>query len=161
MTAQRRTGGGDPDRHPNADRLDELFRSDAYMGALGLVVEDWRGGWARVGWLPGAGHRNFSGLVHGGAIFSLGDAAFALASNSWGRVAVALTIEAHYLAAPQPGSVLRAEATERSRTRRTASYLIEVSAPERLVASLHAMVFRTERWHFGEDAWPHDWRAAH
>lgn len=150
-----------PDGHPNRDRLDALFGADPFAGTLGAAVEHWEGGRALVSWTPGGRHANFSGLVHGGAVFALGDAAFAVASNSWGRVAVALSVEVHFLAAPVSGTVLRAEAVERSRTRRTGSYLIEVSGPDGLVASLHAMVFRTAGWHFGEDAWPEAWRAAH
>jgi acyl-CoA thioesterase len=149
------------EEHPNRERLDALFRSDAYMRALGMRLEDWGRGWARVGYTPVEEHRNFSALVHGGAVFSLGDAAFAVASNSWGRLAVALSIEVHYLAVPAVGAALRGEAIERSRTRRTASYLIEVAGEDGLIASLHAMVYRTGRWHLGEDAWPDDWRAAH
>jgi acyl-coenzyme A thioesterase PaaI-like protein len=74
---------------------------------------------------------------------------------------VALTIDVHYLAVPEAGTPLQAEAAERSRTRRTASYLIEVTGADGLVASLHAMVYRTNRWHFGADAWPEEWQAAH
>lgn len=73
-----------------------------------------------------------------------------------------------------PGDVLVATSTERHRTRRTGAYLIEVHAagtgaaagsgenvPGRFVASLHAMVHRTDRWHLGEDAWSPAWRGAH
>ena len=31
-------------------------------------------------------------------------------------------------------------------------------APGELVASFHALGYRTDRWHFGEDAWPRGWR---
>lgn len=148
---------------PNRARLDALFRDDPYMGELGLRLVSWGGGTATVRWAPGEEHRNFAGTVHGGALFSLADAAFAVASNSWGRICVALTVEIHYLAAPEVGVELEAVARERSRGRRAASYLIEVrpTGGDGLVASFHAMVHRTGRWHLGEDAWPDDWRADH
>lgn len=147
--------------HPNRDALDALFRRDALLRALGGTLEDWGGGWARVRWTPGDEHRNFAGSVHGGALFALGDAALAVASNSWGRHAVALTVEVQYLASVDPDTELVAEARERSRTRRTAAYLIELHAGAELVASLQAMGHRTSGWHLGEAAWPDDWRASH
>jgi acyl-CoA thioesterase len=100
--------------------------------------------------------------VHGGALFSLADAALGVASNSWGRVCVALTIETQFLSAPGD-QVLIATAVERARTRRTAAYAIDVTSEEdgTLRASFQAMAFRTGRWHLGEDAWPEEWRATH
>lgn len=150
------------EQHPNYDRLDELFRADRYASGLGAELIDWGGGWARVAWTPDAGHRNFGELVHGGAVFSLGDVAFSVASNSWGRRAVALSIDTHFLAAPELGVSIVADARERARSRRTASYQIELATSDGApVASLHAMVYRLSGWFFGEDAWPDDWRAAH
>lgn len=148
----------------NADRLDALFRGDAYMGLIGAELVEWEGGRAVVRWVPTTEHCNFAGTVHGGAIFSLADAAFSIASNSWGRICVALTVEIHYLAAPTLDVPLVAVGTERSRGRRSASYLIEVhpeADPDALTASFHAMVHRTGRWHFGEAPWPEEWRATH
>jgi len=161
--AQLRSQAVDPPatEHPNRDALDALFRRDALLRTLGGTLEDWGGGWARVRWTPGEQHRNFAGSVHGGALFALGDAALAVASNSWGRQAVALAVEVQYLAPVPAGAELVAEARERSRTRRTAAYLIEVRAGEELVASLQAMGHRTSGWHLGEAAWPDDWRASH
>jgi uncharacterized protein (TIGR00369 family) len=101
--------------------------------------------------------------VHGGALFSLADCALGVVSNSWGRICVALSVEVHYLSAGTPGETLRATAVERSRTRRTASFAIDVTSESdgTLRASFQAMCFRTGRWHLGEDAWPEDWRDAH
>jgi hypothetical protein len=52
----------------------------------------------------------------------------------------------------------------RSRTRRTASYLVEVapeSDPVALVASFQAMAYRTDRWHLGPGDWSAEWKAEH
>lgn len=149
------------EQHPNRDRLDELFRDDPYAAGLGIELADWGGGWSRVTYTATADHHNFGGIAHGGSMFSVGDVAFSVASNSWGRRAVALTVDTHFLAAPRPGAPLAAEARERSRTRRTASYQIEVTSDGRPYASLHAMVYRLDTWFFGEEAWPHEWRARH
>lgn len=148
-------------QHPNRGAMDAMFRDDAFSGRLGLELADWGCGWADVAFVPTEHHRNFMSLIHGGAIFAAGDVAFSVACNSWGRHAVALSVDVQFLSAPPARTGLVAQARERSRTRRTGAYLIEVLAEDTLVASLHAMAHRRSVWHLGEDAWPDDWRAAY
>jgi acyl-CoA thioesterase len=156
--------GGD-DAARNRAAMDELFRADGYAGHLGATLEDWGGGWARVGMAIAPAHLNFAGWLHGGVTFSLGDMAFAVASNSWGRLCVALSVDVQFLASASPGTGLVATCRERHRTTRTGAYLIEVHEADRtdapLLASLHALVHRTNRWHLGEDRWSPAWREAH
>lgn len=149
----------DPLQHPNVAAMTDLFHGDRFAAGLGASLDDWGPGWAHLSWTPTDQHVNFGGSVHGGAVFTLGDAAFAVACNSWGRAAVALSVDVHYLAAVQPGERLVAVGTERSRTRRTGSYHIDVRAGDRQVGSLHAMAYRSSTWHLGEDAWPPAWRS--
>ena len=89
---------------------------------------------------------NFHNMIHGGAIFSLIDAAFEVASNSHGTVAVALNINITYISPPENNRLLIAEAKEESRTRRTATYHIEVRQEDekgaRKIAFCHALVYR-------------------
>lgn len=139
--------------------MDALFRGDAFAGALGLELTDWGCGWADVAYVPTPAHDNFMGMLHGAAMFAVGDVAFSVACNSWGRQAVALSVDVQFLTAPPADTGLLAQARERSRTHRTAAYLIEVLADDRLVASLHAMALRRSGWHLGEDAWTPAWRA--
>jgi acyl-CoA thioesterase len=88
---------------------------------------------------------NILGMVHGGAIFALIDEAFETASNSHGTVAVALNMNITYISSPPMGTLLRAEAREISLTRRTASYLINVTdAQDQLVATCQALVYRKD-----------------
>lgn len=142
--------------------MDAMFRSDRYAAALGVDLVDWGGGWARHRYAARAEHENFAGGLHGGLLFSIADMGHSVASNSWGRIAVALTMEVQFLAAAPRGAALDVEARERARSRRTASYLIDVTdADGRLVASVQATAFRTGRWHLGEDAWSPGWRAEH
>jgi acyl-CoA thioesterase len=145
----------------NRARLESIFLSDAYVNGSGAELLDWGGGHATFRLRPQARHTNFVGSVHGGALFSLADAGIGVASNSWGRMSVLLTAEAQFLTAAPPGDALVARATERSRTRRTSAFAIDVvsEADGTLRAAFQAMCFRTERWHLGEDAWAEDWRA--
>jgi acyl-CoA thioesterase len=147
---------------PNQDAMWALFRGDRFAASIGAELTGWGAGWSRVAWTPREEHVNFAGSTHGGALFTLGDAAFAVGCNAWGRASVALSVDVHFLKAVKLGTGLVATCTERTRSRRTGSYGIEVVTaedPARVVASLHAMAFRTEIWHLGEDAWPDAWRS--
>ncbi len=86
---------------------------------------------------------NIFGMTHGGAIFSLMDEAFETASNSHGTVAFALNMNVTYISAPRTGDILRAEATEISKTMRTGHYSIKVKdAKGGLIAVCQALVYR-------------------
>jgi acyl-CoA thioesterase len=86
---------------------------------------------------------SFHDLPHGGAIFSLADAAFGAAANTHGVTCVALNMEISYLRTVAPGTTLVAEATEEHLGRRTALYHITVSSEGgELVASCHGVVYR-------------------
>jgi acyl-CoA thioesterase len=146
----------------NHAALDALFRSDPFAGLLAATLEDWGGGWARVRYTPVEAHVSFLGATHGGATFSVADYAFGVASNSWGRMAMGLSMDVHFVAAPAGGEELLAESRERTRTHRTSSHLVEVTGEGgRPIASVHAMVFRTAAWLLGEEAWSPRWRATH
>ncbi len=87
---------------------------------------------------------NLFGRAHGGAIFSLIDEAFETVCQTCGGVTVALNVNVTYVASPESGARLRAEAREVSSTKRTASYDIKVSDREgRLIATCQALAFRT------------------
>jgi acyl-CoA thioesterase len=147
---------------PNRDAMWALFRGDRFAATIGAELTGWGAGWSRLTWTPRAEHANFAGSTHGGALFTLGDAAFAVACNAWGRASVALSVDVHFLKAVPAATGLVATCTERTRSRRTGSYDIEVVSagdPRRVIASLHAMAFRTDTWHLGEDVWPEAWRS--
>lgn len=107
-------------------------------------------------------HANLAGTVHGGVLFTLADAAFEVACNSYGRVAVAIDTACHYSRPAPLGEPLTAGATEMARSRRTASYRIDVRTPDgELIAWYMALAYRTDAWHLGEDRWPEAWRSSH
>jgi len=108
-----------------------LFSSCEYALALGLTVADVRDGYARI-LMPADGKRNPHGAIHGGAIFTLADQAFAIAANAGGcdRVAVSATIQ---FVAPAAGD-LEAVATFIGRQGNYWTYRIIVSEGKRLIA---------------------------
>src|SRR5512136_1417098 len=62
---------------------------------------------------------NIFNRAHGGAIFSLIDEAFETVCQTCGVVTVALNVNVTYVASPESGARLRAEAREISSTKRT------------------------------------------
>ncbi len=99
---------------------------DPFCGSLGIEATELGPGHARAELVAGPEHTNFLGIVHGGAVFSLADAALAAASNSHDHQAVASTVTIHLLRGCRPGDRLVAEATEEHRSRRLGLYRIEV-----------------------------------
>ena len=89
-------------------------------------------------------HLNIHGNCHGGFLYSLADAAFALASNSHDTPAVALSTQMLYFKAVRAGEYLEAHASEENLGRRTATYRIEIRSKERVVALFTGTVFRME-----------------
>lgn len=87
---------------------------------------------------------NMFARAHGGAIFSLMDEAFETVCQTVGSVTVALNVSVNYVASPESGARLRAEAREVSSTKRTASYDIRVTDQQGgLIAVCQALAFRT------------------
>jgi len=82
--------------------------------------------------------------AHGGALYALIDEAFETAGQTHGTIAVAMNVNVTYMASPEPGARLRAEAKEIKRTKRTAAYDINVFDEKRqLLATCQALAFRT------------------
>jgi acyl-CoA thioesterase len=87
-------------------------------------------------------HLNSLGTVHGGAIFALGDLAFAAASNSHGSVAVGINVSISYVKAATSGT-LHAAAREVSLNPRLATYTVDITDDTGdLVALFQGMVYR-------------------
>ncbi len=122
----------------------EVFRADPFSRLVGARLEEVRPGYAKASLELGPDHRNFHGVVHGGVVFSLADCAFAAASNSHNRRAVAISATMHFLRAPAPGR-LEAECVEEHLGRTLGSYRVEVRDAEgRLVATMQALVHRRD-----------------
>ena len=90
----------------------------------------------------GEQHMNSHRTVHGGAIFTLADTAFALASNSHGVPAAAINAHISYLTAARSG-ILYAEAEEFARNPKLASYTVQVTDENGAkIAIFQGMVYR-------------------
>ena len=129
-----------------AGAKDALFRKisqDPFANWMGIELQELRPGYSRVAMTLTPQMVNFHGIPHGGAIFSLADAAFAAASNSHGQTAVALSMTINYLAATSPGACLVAEAQELRKGHRSGFYQIMIRTESGdLVAACQAVVHR-------------------
>lgn len=141
-----------------ATDLEALFRATPMYTTLGITLQAWGPGWATLLMHPTPSLGNLAGSLHGGATFALADAAFEIACNSHGRLAVALETTCHYHRPAPPDGVVHADAWEVSRGGRTATYRLQVSdeAGEVLTSYL-ALAYRTSRWHLDEARFPDGW----
>ena len=123
--------------------IEERVRQEPYARKLGLRLVDVGSGYARVEMDVTPEMANLFGMFHGGAIFSLMDEAFQVACNSHGTLAVALNVSVSYLATPEVGRCLTAEAKESHRTAKIGHYAIQViDESGKLIASCQALAYR-------------------
>lgn len=134
-----------PHDHELLKGILERVRDDPYANALGIKVLEIGEGYAKASLTVGENMLNFHGVAHGGLIASLADVAFAAASNSRDRKAVALALNISYRRPVKAGETLVAEAFEESLGERTALYKIVVRNSEGdLVASCQGLVYRMD-----------------
>jgi acyl-CoA thioesterase len=87
-------------------------------------------------------HFNAAKTVHGGAIFTLADFAFAVASNSHGTLAMGINTSVSFVKAATRGT-LYAVAKEQTLNPRLASYLVQITDDANdVVAIFQGMVYR-------------------
>lgn len=128
--------------------INEFIRKDPFANYLGATVESIKAGYSRISITVTEEMLNFHGTTHGGLIFTLGDIAFAAASNSHGQIAVAMNVSISFLKASKPGDRLVAEAKEKHLGGKTALYDITVVEEEsgELIAKSQNLVYRKREW---------------
>ena len=107
--------------------LRKMIADDPFCRTLGIQLEAIEPGTAETSMVITGDLLNFHGTPHGGAIYSLADAAFGAAANSHGETALALETNVSYLDAVETGTELTATAEETHATRRTAEYEVVVT----------------------------------
>ncbi|OGR59315.1 MAG: phenylacetic acid degradation protein [Elusimicrobia bacterium GWC2_51_8] len=124
-------------------KLKQFFSThDLFARHAGIELVDVRPGWAKASMRIEPFHFNAAGTVHGGAIFTLADFAFAVASNSHGTMAMGINTSVSFVKAALKGN-LHAEATEQSKGPKLASYSVIVTDDDSdVVAIFQGMVYR-------------------
>ena len=106
--------------------LKKFVEKDHFARHLGIEMIEYKAGTAKARMELKHHHLNSAGTIHGGAIFSLADAVFAVASNSHGTLALAINVSISFFKAVKIGT-LTASAEEVSINPKLATYLITVT----------------------------------
>ncbi len=104
----------------------EYFKKDRFAAVSGITLEELYEGGCACAMEVCDNHRNALGGIMGGAIFTLADFAFAVASNNDHRPTVALDVSIQYLASPQ-GSRLTARASRVKSGRTTCVFQVSIT----------------------------------
>ena len=129
-------------------QINKYIQKDPFANFLGASVELVEPGHSRVTLTITKEMVNFHGITHGGVIFSLGDIAFAAASNSHGQTAVALNVAINFLKASSVGDQLIAEAIEQTVSGPIAHYdiIIKNAQTNEIIAKSQDLVYRKKDW---------------
>jgi len=123
------------------------FEKDKYAKSLGIVLDELTDDTIQMHMQLREDMFNWFDRPHGGAIYSLADAAFSVLSNNNNNLSVALDCSITYHASPNLGTILIVEGETLSVTRRTAAYLFKVYMEKEetrtLVATMKSVVYRT------------------
>ncbi|MDO4314018.1 MAG: PaaI family thioesterase [Eubacteriales bacterium] len=106
--------------------IQERFANDRYATVNGAVIEEVEEGYAKITMELDEHHYNAVGGVMGGAIFTIADFAFAVASNWQGKTVVSQTAQITYLGRAK-GKKLIAEAKQVKDGRSMCYYVVEVT----------------------------------
>ena len=117
-------------------------RADAFASHNGMTITEMREGYARAEMELQPFHLNGAQTVHGGALFTLADFAFAGASNSRGQLALSINSSISIFKGAKEGKLI-AEAREVSNSPKLASFEVSIrNESGDLLATFQGMVYR-------------------
>src|ERR1035437_5309542 len=108
-------------------KIKEFFSAeDKFARHAGIDLLEVGPGWAKASMKIEPYHFNGAKTLHGGAIFTMADFAFAVASNSHGTLAMGINTSVSFVKAATKGT-LNAEAREQARNPKLASYSVMIT----------------------------------
>ncbi len=123
------------------------FDEDRYAKSLGIVLDNLTDDAIQMHMELREDMLNFFRRPHGGAIYSLADAAFSVLGNNKNNLSVALDCSITYHESPFPGGTLIVEGETLSMSKRTGVFLFKVYAEKAgsrtLVATMKSVSYRT------------------
>ena len=123
----------------------EFFHRDQFAKHCGIELVSISPGQAVARMPIHPWHRNGIDTVHGGAIFTLADFAFAAACNSHGKITVAVNVSITFMKAESAGE-LTAEAREISVNPKLGTYTITVTNEQKqIIALFQGLAYRKEQ----------------
>lgn len=116
--------------------FDSVNANDTFAHLIQMKLLEIQPGFARSSLSITDQMVNIYRMAHGGAIFSVADQACEAAGNSFGRPAVALQHNIHFLAAGKSGDILEATAKVTNRSNRVGLIEFEVKNQEGLLLAV-------------------------
>ena len=121
-----------------------IQQNDRFGKLLGVEILEVGEGTATTSLKLTNDHLNAADVAHGGAVFSLADIALAVASNSYGNIALLTNGSITFFGATKEGDTLTARAEEIGGSRKLGHYRVEISnSAGESVAIYTATVYRT------------------
>ncbi len=117
------------------ESLRAYFKNDRFATENGMEIVEVRPGHSRARMTVESRHLNSVGTLHGGAVSTLADLAFAAACNAAGEVAVGVNMSITCLKAVRSGT-LEAEAVEISRSRKLSTVTVRVTDEQQELVAL-------------------------
>src|SRR5512136_2908225 len=115
---------------------EKVNHEDTFSRTIGVKLIELLPGFARASLPVTEETVNIHQMAHGGAIFSVADQACEAAGNSFGKPAVALQHNIHFLAAGKSGDILEAKAKVTNRSNRVGLIEFEVRNQEGLLLAI-------------------------
>lgn len=126
--------------------VNKMVMHDKFSQWLGIEVLDVKPGACMLKMPVREEMLNGFNILHGGVSFSLADSALAFASNSHGRLSVAIDANMSFPKAAVVGDVLTATATELNLSNKLGTYDIKIhNQNNELIALFKGTVYRTSK----------------
>jgi len=126
----------------NNSDLIGFFENDNYAALTGVEIIEAKEGYCKAQLKITKKHLNAVNVVQGGAIFTLADFAFAVASNSRGQLALAINVNITFLKGVS-GGTLYATASEFDDPKKLGAYdVIVTNEKDEIIARFNGLVYR-------------------
>jgi len=123
----------------------EFFGQDRFAQLTGVEIMEARPGFCTAKLVIKEKHLNAANVIQGGAVFTLADLAFAVASNSHGQLALAINANISFLASASSGT-LYATAREISEPKKLGAYdVLVTNDSDEVIARFNGMVYRKKQ----------------
>mgnify|MGYP001426022401 CR=1 FL=1 len=129
------------------EKIKEYFKNDRFAVMSGVEILEVGEGYCKAGMEIKDQHLNAANVIQGGAIFTLADLAFAVASNSRGQLALAVNVNISFLKGKSAGTLF-ATATELGDPKRIGAYDVLVTDEnDEVIARFNGLVYRKNEKH--------------
>lgn len=126
------------------DKIREFFKNDIFAMDMGAKIESVDNGNAVCSFEINERHLNAGGVIQGGALFTICDFAFAVASNSMGKLTVSVNNNISFLEKSE-GTKIFAEAKLIKATKKMVFYEVEAKDDlGKLIATMQVTGFRKD-----------------